>query len=102
VIERVYIQPDFARMGHYVAFIGRPHPGAPGAVLQQDGSWKPIEEGAVVQDWSGFRFPEGALDLLVAEYSKIAAPTPATERHLKDATAVRDRLLSMIEQRGLR
>lgn len=99
MIERVYIQPDFARMGHYVAFIGRPHPGAPTAVLQADGTWEPIEENSVARDWLGFRLPEGALDALMREYAKVAAPTPATERHLKDAIEVRDRLLALVEKR---
>lgn len=99
MIERVWIAPDFARMGHYVAIIGRQYPGGPSSVLQADGEWKPIVEGAMVQDWSGFRLPEGALDALIAEYQKIAAPHPATERHLSDAIEVRDRLLSLMEKR---
>jgi hypothetical protein len=99
VIERVYIAPDFARMGHYVAIIGRAHPGAPTCVLQADGEWKPLEEGGHVQDWAGFRLPEGALDALVAEYRNVAAPHPATERHLNDAIDVRDRLLSLVEKK---
>jgi len=39
----------------------------------------------------------GALDAIVAEYQKVAAPQPATERHLTDALATRDRLLAMVE-----
>lgn len=46
----------------------------------------------------GFTFPEGALDAIVHEYLKIAAPQQATERHLEDAMAVRDRLLTMAEK----
>jgi len=101
VIERVLIVDEFQTMGHRVIVIGRPYPGAPTHYMLGDGTWEPVSENATPIDPShstvGFRLPEGALDAIVAEYQKVAAPQPATERHLTDALATRDRLLAMVE-----
>jgi hypothetical protein len=99
VIERVYIGEDWARMGHQLVILGRQHPGAPRAWLRADGEWEPLQEGAQQDSTVGFRLPEGAMDAIVAAYAKTAAPHPATERHLEDAVAVRDRLLALVEKK---
>ena len=99
MIERVHIVEDWQRMGHQVVILGRHHPGAPTCWLTAQGEWEPLKEGSMPGDPIGFKFPEGALDALVNAYAKVAAPHPATERHLTDALAVRDRLLAMVEKR---
>jgi hypothetical protein len=99
MIERVHIVDDWQRMGHQVVVIGRAHPGAPSAWLTADGEWEPLKEAAMPGDPIGFRLPEGALDAIVDAYAKVAAPHPATERHLTDALAVRDRLLALVEKK---
>lgn len=97
-VERVLVVDDYVTMGHRVVVVGRPHPGARPAHLKGDGTWQDIEESVSVPDDIGFRFPEGVLDAIVQEHLGVAAPQPATERHLTDAIAVRDRLLCLIEE----
>jgi hypothetical protein len=98
MIERVHIVEDWHRMGHVVVVLGRPHPGAPMSYLRETGEWEPLAENASPMDPVGFRLPEGALDAIVAAYQKVAAPQPATERHLSDAVGVRDRLLAIVDR----
>lgn len=99
MIERVHIVEDWARMGHHLVILGREHPGARRGWLRADGGWEPLTENTQTDTEIGFRLPEGALDAILAEYAKVAAPHPATERHLEDAVAVRDRLLALVEKR---
>lgn len=101
-VERVHVIEDWATMGHRVIVRGRPYPGAPASCLRADGEWEPITEGSRPNpsgEGFGFTLPDGALDAIVAEHLKVAAPQPATERHLSDAIAVRDRLLALVEKR---
>lgn len=98
IVEDVRIFEDFQTRGHIIAILGRPYPGAPRSVLCPDGKWEPIQEGATMGQWLGFRLPDGALDAIVQEHLKVAAPNTATERHLTDAIEVRDRLLAFIEK----
>jgi hypothetical protein len=99
MIDQVFIQDDWMRNGHWLVILGRPMPGAPRHWLRADGEWEPLVEGAQVEQSAGFRLPEGALDAIVSAYAKVATPHPATERHLEDAVAVRDRLLALVEKK---
>lgn len=108
MIERVVIQENWQTRGHLVWVLGRDHPGAPTSVLQAPESgafgprWEPITEPAVNGGdvVATIDLPEGALDALVAAARNVQAPHPATERHLDDAIAVRDRLLSLVERKA--
>lgn len=105
MISRVHIVEDFQRMGHRIIVIGRQYPGEPTSYLKADGTWEPVQEGAYIAPDHhniGFYMPEGILDAICQKHLGIEAPTPATERHLTDAQATRDRLLALIEKRGLR
>jgi hypothetical protein len=102
IIQDVHIFPDWARLGHRIIVRGREYPGAPAAILKADGSWEPVRESGAIDPEAGdygIRLPEGALDAIVAKHLEVAAPHPATERHLTDAIAVRDRLLALVEKR---
>lgn len=88
VIERVRIVENFATLGHTVIVAGRPNPAGPMHFMTPTGGWVKI--------------PEGALDAIVHEYLKVAAPSEATAQHLDDAVEIRNRLLALIEKRGLR
>lgn len=102
IIEDVRILDDWAREGHRVIVVGRPGPGAPRSYLKADGTWMPVSElhhlAAGEDRGVGFTLPEGALDAICAKYLGVAAPTPASERHLRDALTVRDRLLTLVEK----
>jgi hypothetical protein len=99
MIDRVYIEDDWATRGHRVAILGRPYPGQPRHWLDAAGGWHPIQETGTAADADAWwRLPEGALDAIVAAYAKVASPHPATERHLDDAIKVRDRLLALVER----
>lgn len=102
MIERVRIVENFQTLGHQVVVAGRPHPGAPMHYMTPTGEWVRISEGAMLPSDIGFKLPEGALDAIMREYLKVAAPNEATGQHLADAVAVRDRLLAMLEKRGIR
>lgn len=100
MIERVLILDEFQTMGHRIIVLARPYPGAPTAYLKGTGEWEAIEENArfpATPDF-GIVLPEGALDAIVSKHLGVAAPTPATERHLTDAIMVRDRLLALVEK----
>lgn len=99
MIEQVRIVENWQTRGHVVVILGRSHPGAPRAWLKPDGQWEPLREDAYSTDVGdmGIVLPKGALDALVHEHMKTSAPNDATERHLLDAVAVRDRLLAIVE-----
>lgn len=100
-VERVFIAEDWPTGGHRIVIRGRSHPGARMAVLQADGTWKELSESDQINpsgEGLGITLPDGALDAIVAEYLKVAAPQQATERHLEDAMSVRDRLLTIVER----
>ena len=67
-----------------------------------DGSFKyePVEEGAMVEPV--LKLGAGEIDALLEALKQHAKPVDATVDALRDTREVRDRLLSMIEKRGLR
>lgn len=98
MIERVHIAEHWPTGGHRVVVLGRAMPGAPASWLKADGTWEPVTENSHVDDTVGFQLPEGALDAIVAAAHATTTAQPATERHLKDTIAVRDRLLALVEK----
>jgi hypothetical protein len=104
-VERVVIEENWATQGHRIWVIGRAHPGAPTALLQAPAPgdlgprWETLYTAAATQQTTvpTIDLPAGALDALVAAARGVQAPHPATERHLDDAVAVRDRLLGLVE-----
>lgn len=99
IIEKVHIVENWTRQEHQVVVVGRLHADAPRAWLAADGTWHAFEEGSPRNDDSiGLLLPEGVLDAIVAAHQGVTAPTPAIERHLNDAVAVRDRLLAIVER----
>ena len=60
-----------------------------------------VPEGAILSEPS-LTLPTDMLTALIAEASDHLPPSAATDRHLQDAQTTRDRLLAMIEKRGLR
>jgi hypothetical protein len=111
---RARIRESFQAGGHEVVFRierrGRKHaliPGEPRDTLDPPG-WRavPIEESAGAPDYalrigdpgSPLYLPEGALEALLEEGLKIAAPDGAVSAHLADAIAVRDRTWGVLER----
>jgi hypothetical protein len=104
ILTDVRILEDWPTGGHRIIVRGRAAVGGPMSVLRADGSWEELTEnrGAYNPDPTGYGIllPEGALDAIVAEHLKVAAPNQSTERHLEDAIGVRDRLLALVERDG--
>lgn len=98
MIDRVYIHEEWHRDVKRVVVLGRAYPGAPRGWLKADGTWEPLNEAATPDENVGFVMPEGALEAIVEAVGG-TAPQPATDRHLQDAIAVRDRLLALVEKR---
>lgn len=95
----VHIQPQWHRRRgeKRLIVLGYEYSGAPRGWLKADGTWEPFKEGMLMPDDMGFLLPPGVLEAIVAAAGDIA-PEPATERHLQDAIAVRDRLLALAEK----
>lgn len=93
----VHIIDEFMTASHRLIVLGRDHEGRR-CILTGAGEWEPVREGS---DHSGIYLPEGVLDAIVAKYRGTTPAQPATERHLDDAIAVRDRLLKIVEDRPL-
>jgi hypothetical protein len=66
---------------------------------QGEGQWSfvDISEGAANDGEATFEMPVAMLEAIVAAAHDILPPSAATDRHLKDAVAVRDRLLTLLE-----
>lgn len=97
IYEEVRILDDWPTGGHLVYVLGRIYPGGPRGILHADGrTVVAVEEGALLPEPTA-RFPEGVLDRIVEAHGR-TAPQPATERHLEDAIAVRDRLLGIVDR----
>jgi hypothetical protein len=98
-IETVRIIENFQTAGHTLVILGRA-PGGPRAILRADGGWEEVTEQMANRDPGdyGIKLPEGALDAIVHEHLKVAAPSTATADHLADAAGVRDRLLGLVER----
>jgi hypothetical protein len=61
-------------------------------------SFEDISEGRQTNDAEPtFEMPLDMLEAIVAAAHDILPPSAATDRHLKDAVAVRDRLLTLLE-----
>lgn len=79
-------------------------PAGPGAqrLWQSKGgdqwSFEEIKDGQAADHLPAtIEMPMGMLEAIVAAAHDILPPSAATDRHLKDAVAVRDRLLTLIE-----
>lgn len=100
-IERVGVLEDFVRAGHRLLIVGRRPPAVgrywfTGATVDGAARWEPLTENVDFGRVVGIPLAEGMLDAICEAHLGIAAPTPATERHLLDAIATRDRLLTII------
>jgi hypothetical protein len=78
-------------------------PGDPVLVAQQadePGLWKDVEveRGARFPVEPSLELPVDLFEQLVGEASDFFPPSAATDRHLKDAVEVRDRLLALVEK----
>lgn len=60
-------------------------------------SFEEIHEGQSVDGMATIEMPLEMLEAIVAASHDILPPSAATDRHLKDAVTVRDRLLALIE-----
>lgn len=94
---RARIEDDFPRRGVKVWVYrddSRP------AVLRLDETglerWDELAIGVDVEPT--LVLPEAALAAIVAEAGNVLPPSAATDRHLTDAVAVRDRLLTLVER----
>ncbi len=95
---RAHVRDLFARQSVEVFFYSQ---AAPGQLLHywlKDGEWVsgPIKEGTWPEQPS-LVLPREMLQALVDESEEVLEPDGATNRHLKDAVKVRDRLLSLVE-----
>lgn len=78
-------------------------PGGPGVqrLWQSKGgdqwSFEEIREGQSVEGMATIEMPVPMLEAIVAAAHDILPPSAATDRHLKDAVAVCDRLLTLLE-----
>ena len=95
MFEAIHILPDWMTMGHRLVIQGRIWDGKR-AWLNGDGEWIELTEADQLSPL-GIRLPEGALDAIVAKHTSTRPPQAATERHLEDACAIRDRLLTLLE-----
>lgn len=71
-------------------------------VLQADGGWEeiPIAEGAHAGEpvKPTLELPTDALEAIIAAAGDVLPPSAATDRHLRDAVEIRDRLLALVER----
>ncbi len=101
-IERVWQRQEldiwiWDRAGKFATF----------ATVGDDGrlsvEWKEEPEGTFIDDRPPtLRLQPEVLEAIIRAAEGHVHPQDATTRHLDDATATRDRLLTMIETRGLR
>jgi hypothetical protein len=106
ILDKVHVLEDYRTLGHRLLVFGRGL-NFGRCWLDGDGEWHEItEDGAIApgggemgERLPGIYLPAGALDAVVSAYHGTTAPQPATERHLEDAIAVRDRLLTLVEKR---
>lgn len=90
----VRLERDWARMGYAVTFYERD----PLRVLRIDGDgWRWEEIDAAETPSPTLFLPPDAMEALLGEAEKVIPASHATERHLSDAIAVRDRLLDLVE-----
>jgi hypothetical protein len=92
----VHLQRNWASMGYDITFYERD----PFRVLRlTDEPWPKWETASEMEDVKPTLHLSGdALEALLAEAEKVIPASHATERHLNDAVAVRDRLLALIEK----
>lgn len=96
----VHIQHDIMRRNDDVFIVDRRKIGQD-AVLAVSGlgecMWRVMAEPGMVY-YPTLRLPEGVLEALVkASKGNVKIPTEATQAHLDDSIAVRDRLLTLVE-----
>lgn len=104
-VQSVHVLEDFQTEGHRIFVLGRDGERRR-CFLGADGEWHPITEmyahggdgPSVGHHPDGIYLPRGVLDAIVAKHTRTTAPEAATERHLEDAMAIRDRLLALVEK----
>lgn len=69
----------------------------PDRIWYPGNEWRAVAEGAADTPPS-LTLPAGVLEALLAEAEKVIPASHATERHLADSIAVRDRLLVLVEK----
>jgi hypothetical protein len=93
----VHIERDWLNDGYSISFFER----HPTRVMRRSEqgiiTWESVDDGADPVEPT-FRLPADALEALLAEAEKVIPASHATERHLTDAVAVRDRLLALVEE----
>jgi hypothetical protein len=92
----VHIERDWLRLGYSITFFER-HPTRVMRLSELGATWEAVEEGAAPTEPT-LHLPADALEALLAEAEKVIPASHATERHLTDAVAVRDRLLTLVEE----
>lgn len=105
-VDQVLLLEEFQTDAHRVIALGRGHQGTR-YYLDGTTGWQPITEGGAYSEGGGVMgdrppgiyLPHGVLDAIVTQHHRTTAPQPATERHLEDAIATRDRLLTLVEKR---
>jgi hypothetical protein len=94
-LVHVRLEPNFVNDSYRVWIYER----SPTRVMQRaaGGGWRfdPFDESELPPPT--LELPEDALRALLEEAGKVLPATHATERHLQDAIAVRDRLLNLVE-----
>lgn len=91
----VRLERNWMRMGYDVTFYER----SPLRVMrlgELGPTWETVNE--TVDAAPTLHLPGDALEALLAEAEKVIPASHATERHLSDAVAVRDRLLALVEE----
>lgn len=102
---KAHVDYDFVNESYKVWFFERGAPGtsrvlrfpSPGTLM-----WDEVPDGAEAPLEPSLELPEEAVELMIEKLSKVLPPDAAQAQHLKDAREVRDRLLAMIETRGIR
>ena len=79
------------------SFAITPTPGGPGRWTKTE-----LEERQELPDELAIVFPRDVWEALAAAAAEALPPSSAVDRHLSDAMGTRDRLLSMLEARGIR
>jgi hypothetical protein len=96
MIEVTVVRSPF-RFGDDV-WIWRRENGGTQVLTADGGSWAWVHQGDAKQPDPSLRIPEGCREVLGAALLGTSMPTDSMAAHLKDAVAVRDRLLILVER----
>jgi hypothetical protein len=96
-VQRVRVVDDFITGGHRLLIMGRDRVTGGRVYLARSGETIGFGENEDIGD-RGILLPEGVLDEVCRQHLGVTAPTTATERHLLDVVAVRDRTLTLVER----